>query len=241
MGTNNPASYNEIILWSLQVPEVSITDTDYPNIFPAMIQQAELRIYRELDFLTTIEAQTATCAASSRNIAIPDTIIIVREVNVITPATSTVPDNGKRNPLRRVSLAYMNAAWPSPATNTGVPTIYTLLDNVNARFAPTPDQTYTAEFIGTFRPDLLAADNPNTYISDNMPDLLLAATLKFIFQYQQESDMAQLWEQQYQTLRAGVDVENLRQKAASVSWTPYQPTPQANVSRERATPPAGQG
>jgi len=49
---------------------------------------------------------------------------------------------------------------------------------------------------------------------------------------------AQSWENQYQTTKQGVNIEELRKKAASASWSPYIPTPQANTERERGNAPA---
>ena len=99
----------------------------------------------------------------------------------------------------------------------------------------------TAEFIGTQRPDPLSTDNPNTFISDNLPNIFVAASMIFgagyLQNFGQASDnpqLAQSWEGQYQNLKAGVSIEELRRKAQSVQWTPYMPTPVANVSRDRS-------
>src|SRR5580658_7953929 len=69
------------------------SDSNFNNILPRAIEQAELRIYRELDLITTTTAQVATLSGGVRNVAIPGGIIIVDDLNVITPA-GAAPDAG---------------------------------------------------------------------------------------------------------------------------------------------------
>src|SRR5215472_9926206 len=96
------------------------SDTNFNNILPRAIEQAEQRIYRELDLITTTTAQTATLSSGVRNVAIPGGIIIVYDLNIITPA-ATAPDAGTRNPVQRVSLSFLNAAAPTAAAMQGSP------------------------------------------------------------------------------------------------------------------------
>lgn len=223
----------------LLVEDQQANDANFELIIPRMIEYAELRIYRELDFLTTETTATGLMTSGSRNISVPSPIFIVNALNVISPAGTTDPEAGTRVPLERVSLDFLNACWPSAAT-TGTPSKYALLSDMAVRVAPTPNGAFTAEFIGTYRPDPLSADNATTYISTNLPDLFVAASMIFGAGYLQNfgqaadnPQLAQSWENQYQILKAGVNVETLRQKAQSVQWSPYQPSPIANVPRDR--------
>lgn len=226
----NYLEYARAIQSELVIPTDNV-DQNFQNILPRMIEYAELRIYRELDFLYTETATTALCIASNRNVVVPTDVIIVNSVNLITPSSATDPNLGTRVPLERVSLEFMNATWPSAST-TGVPRQYALLSNTQARFAPTPASAYTAEFVGIFRPDPLSATNTTTFISLNLPDLFLQASLIFGFQYLQAPEMTASAEQTYQTLKAGVGLETLRQKAQSVEWSPFSPSPIANTARD---------
>ena len=79
------------------------SDASFNNILPRAIEQAEQRIYRELDLITTTAAQVATLSSGVRNVAIPGGILILNDLNIITPA-ATAPDAGTRNPVQRVSL-----------------------------------------------------------------------------------------------------------------------------------------
>lgn len=217
------------------------SDPNFNAILPRAIEQVEQRLYRELDLITTQTAQTAALTASSRNIAVPGGILILQEMNVVTPA-ATSPDNGTRNPLQRVSLAFLNAVAPTAAATLGSPSVpryYALLDDVDVRVGPAPDAAYEAEFIGTVRPAPMSAANPATWLGTNLPDLFLAGTCVFMCGYQRDfgaqSDnpqMALSWEATFQTLFKSAATEEARRKAQSVAWQPYAPAPLATPPRQ---------
>lgn len=247
----NFKQYVQTMQTMLVIP-LNNTDTNFELIIPRMIEYAELRIYRELDFLATNGTQTSVCVASNRNVSVPATSIVVESVNVITPAGSSA-DAGTRHPMRRVSIPYMDAWWPAASTTTtapSVPQIYSLISSgtsspsyYTARVAPAPDSTYNVEFVGTFRPTALSSANPNTFIGDNLPDLFVAASMIFGVGYQrdfgaQASDpQASLsWEKTYSDLRDGLNIESLRQKAMSADWNAKMPSQMANQALDRIKP-----
>lgn len=216
------------------------SDPNFNAILPRAVEQAEQRLYRELDLITTQTAQTAILSSGVRNLAIPGGILILHELNVITPA-STPPDQGTRNPVQRVSLAFLNVVAPTAAATFGSPSLpryYALLDDVDVRLGPAPDASYQAEFIGVVRPPPMSATNPATWLGTNLPDLLLAGVNVFLAGYQRDfgaqSDNPQLalsWEATFQELKKSALVEEARRKAQSVAWQPYSPAPLATPPR----------
>lgn len=216
------------------------SDPNFNAILPRAIEQAEQRLYRELDLITTQTAQTASLTSGSRNVAIPGGILILHELNVVTPA-ATAPDQGTRNPVQRVSLAFLNAAAPTAAAVLGSPSVpryYALLDDVDVRLGPAPDAAYEAEFIGVIRPAPMTAANPTTWLGTNLPDVLLAGIAVFMAGYQRDfgaqSDdprMALSWEAAFQELKKSAVTEEQRRKAQSVAWQPYSPAPLATPPR----------
>lgn len=216
------------------------SDQNFNAILPRAVEQAEQRLYRELDLITTETAQIAALTAGSRNVALPGGILILHELNVVTPA-ATAPDAGTRNPVQRVSLALLNAVCPAATAGSGSPSLpryYALLDDVNLRLGPAPDAAYEAEFIGIVRPAPMTASNPTTWLGTNLPDLFLAAVNVFMAGYQrdfgQASDDPQLalsWEALFQELKKSAIVEEARRKAQSVAWQAYAPAPLATPPR----------
>lgn len=221
-------------------------------MLPNIIDYAEQRIYRELDFLTTLQPLTSTTTSYNRAIAVPPTAIVVQSVNLISPA-NTLSDAGTRNPLDRRSVEYINSVWPTTTTlgiSPSIPTYYALQNN-NGAFtsagstqtmimAPPPDSTYAVEFIATIRPTPLSATNPNTFLTIYLPDLFLAASMIFAAGYQRDFGAAGsvddvglgiTWSKQYDTLKESANVEELRKKAASQDWTTFTPSPLAGQPR----------
>lgn len=217
------------------------SDANFNAILPRAVEQAEQRIYRELDLITTETAETAALSSGVRNIAIPGGILILHELNIVTPA-GTAPDQGTRNPVQRVSLAFLNAVAPTAAATLGSPSLpkyYALLDDVDVRLGPAPDAAYEAEFIGVVRPAPMSSANPTTWLGTNLPDLLLAGVNVFMAGYQRDfgaqSDNPQLalsWEASFQELKKSALVEEARRKAQSVAWQPYSPAPLATPGRQ---------
>lgn len=218
---------------SLLVIPTDNVDVNFQNILPRMIENAELRCYTELDFLSTQTSSTALCASGSRDVTVPTEIIIVNELNLVSPAGTTDPESGTRLPLERVSLEFLNATWPTAAT-TGTPTRYALLSDTSVRLAPTPNGAFTAEFVGIYRPDPLSPSNTTTYLTLNYPHLFIQASLVFGYEYLQQPEMAAEAEKNYQALKLGTGLEAFRQKAQAPEWSPFSPTPVANVPRDRA-------
>lgn len=214
-------------------------NTDINNILPNMIQYAELLIYREFDFISTVVTATVTCTTGSRNLTIPSNLIVLQSANVITPA-STAPDSGVRHEMTRTSIEFMNYTWPDQVTTSlrGLPTIYTLNQATlttgalpDIRVAPTPDATYQVECLGTARPTALSSSNTSTFLTLNVPDLFISASMIFGAGFQQnygaQSENPQLatsWMAQYEKQKAAILPEELRKKAQSTEWQPYLPS-----------------
>ena len=214
------------------------SDTSFNNILPAIITDAEQRIYRELDFLATrLTDASLSLSANSRTLTIPTQIIVVQEVNVITPA-ATAPAAGLRNAVQPVSLNYLNFTWPQETGvgATGVPAIGSMLDATTLIVAPTPDAAYKVEFVGIFRPTPMSSTNTTTYLGTNYPDLFLAACMVFALQFQRDvrTDQPELivnWELMYQTRKTSVMEESSRQKWQSTGWSALSAAPLSTPQR----------
>lgn len=201
------------------------TDPDWVTLLPRMIQAAETRIYRELDLVSTVTTDTASCVAGTPTLTIPASIQIVQSANLITPAV-TDPNNGTRNPLQRMSPEFIYYSWPT-ASETAMPIQYAMLTDTTALVGPCPDAGYKIEFVGILTPSPLSATTTTTFLTEELPDLFIAASAAFGFAFQrdQEGDQtAATWEATYERLFPGANSNAMRQKAQSVSWTTFSPT-----------------
>jgi hypothetical protein len=217
-------------------------DETFNQILPQGIAYAENRMYRELDLLGTFSSTTANFTALTRNLSVPGNLIVLQGVNVITPVgQAPTGASAKRNPLQRVSIDFLNAAWPNAQTadSTGIPRFYAMPDEDTISVAPAPSATYTAEFIGTVRPTALSHNNTATLLTNYCMDaFVLCSMVFFAGPYQknigaQSSDpqLALSYEKLYQTAKASIDIEAARQKAMGPQWQPLSPTVVATPPR----------
>lgn len=221
--------YNEVVatlttmLW---VPQNS-EDSNFTRILPTMFAYADGRIYRDLQFLATTTSQTAPMTARNREMLLPDNILVLRLVNVITPvgpATFT----SRRRELERISPEALDLFWPQSSLRPGVPQKYALVGSTppsvtpgqlqaltyTLRFMPSPDRAYEAEFLGVIRPEILSSTNRETFLSVHYPELFIAACMVFGTGYQRDfgaqaddPQRAMSWEAQYKVLRDGIGAE----------------------------------
>lgn len=213
------------------------TDQTFVTNLPACIDYAEQRIYRELDLLDTSIADYSTSLANgSRQAELADTFVVVDAINVLSPQGAS-QDDATRNPLTRVSKEVLLTLWPSTATQ-GVPEIFAMLDQWTALFGPTPDQSYQLEVLGTFRPVPLSAANPDTFLTDHLPDLFLAASMiqisGFMRNFSSSGNDPQMpvnWETQYEKLLASAISEEQRKFGWGASWTTYPVSQSAQPQR----------
>lgn len=227
---------------------VPASDANFLIALPQIIASAENRIYRDCNWLNQRAAVSTALTPNNRNLTLPQittsagnvSFKVVQSVNAITPA-ATAPDAGTRVPLRRVSRDFLDFVWPQATAQTGVPSMFAMLDDQTIRVAPTPDQAYNAEILGSFRPVAMgsnAGSPTNTYLGDNYDDLFFAACMVMMSGYQKNfgsmSDdprMALSWEATYTNALKTAMGEALLQKGEGEAWTPYAPSPLAQPAR----------
>lgn len=202
---------------------VSETDPSFVTWLPGCIDYAEQRIYRELDLVHTTEriAQT-NLTPNSRVYNLPNQsteprFFVVQNVNVITPAGATV-SNGTRNPLTPISQKLIDFLYPTEA-GAGIPSFYAMNTDQQIIVGPSPNGAFLVEVIGTYRPTPLSVSNTETYLSQYLPDLFMAASMVygsgFMRNFGAQGDdpkMSTSWEGQYQILLASANSEETRKK-----------------------------
>lgn len=145
----------------------------------------------------------------------------------------------KKQKMERLTKDAFDIFWPADY-QIGQPQNYCVLNNNTVILGPTPDQNYSVEFTGVFRPAPISSTNTSTYLSINYPDLFMAACMVFGEMYQKDADLpansppgqdATKWESQYQLRKASALSEVQRQKGAGPNWSSYSPTPESNPPR----------
>jgi hypothetical protein len=233
------AGTNSYVTQIATMAVVQPTDPAYLTILPQMITYAENRMYRDLDFLFTSIATTAYgLTAGSRQIAVPTgTFVVPEQINVLVGSSN--PDLATRTPLLPTTKEFLDAVYGSGAvSNRGLPQYFCPFDDYTFLVGPYPDQNYTCEIIGTYRPDSLSATNTTTFISLYLPDLFIMASMIYISAYQRnfgrandDPQMAVTYESQYKTLLASAMMEENRKKFEAAAWSSQSPSTVATPTR----------
>lgn len=214
------------------------TDPNLIAFTPSMISNAELRILRDLDLLNTLTSNTTISTTALNNtISLPQgSFVTIRSIQVLTP----VGLNTRADPLINTSEEFILNTW-NVGTDPGTPELYSVYGGDTSSplttpfrilLGPTPDGVYNLSIRGTVRPTslfILGQSNPSTattYISANLEDLFVMATMIEVSAYQRnwgrESDdpqMALSYLSQYKELLGTAGVEEARKKFEAAGWT----------------------
>ena len=220
---------------------VSATDPNFTIVIPSMIDYAELRIQRDLDFLSTQISNSSYSFTSGNN-----TLTIPTAAFVVMQTFEVINGSGASSALLPVTKEYIQNVYGSGST-TGLPQYFAVyggdsattgLTSQNMIVGPTPDSAYSVRLTGTIRSAPLSASNTATFISTYLPDLFIMASMIYISAYQRnfgrlndDPQMAQTYESQYQALKAGAMIEENRKKFEAAAWTSYSPAPAATPTR----------
>lgn len=215
---------------------VLIGSTYFNTLIPQALQYAELRIQRDLDLNASQTLNSYTLTAGSSALVIPANDFVTIQDIIVTANSQSVP-------LLPVSKEFLQNVYGLGST-LGTPTYFAVNGgdlatggNTSNNFlvGPIPDINYPLSVTGTIRmPTLYATAATNglgtTWISTNLPDLLIQGGMIFVSQYQRnfgasssDPEMAGNFENQYQTLLKGALVEEARRKFRSTNWNSMSP------------------
>lgn len=225
-------TYNQFTTRLANFIVVPVDQLEYVEALPSIIDDAEQRLYRELDLLSTRVRATGLLTSGNRNFSLPTgsgTFVVVEQFNVITPQSITNPDAGTRNPLTPCSKEVLDVLWPS-AQPAALPKNFAPISQTDWIVGPWPDASYTMEVVGTIRPAPLSASNQTTFLSVYLPDVFFAAAQVMASAWQinfqaagDNPSQSLTWESHVGTLLSSAIVEETRKKFASEGWTSKAP------------------
>lgn len=233
--------YNAYVQQISTMAVVPVTDTNFQIILPQMISYAELRMQRDLDFLSTqISNSNYSLTAGNGTLTIPTSAFVVMETFEV------IDGSGSSMPLLAVGKEFIQNVYGT-GSSTGLPQYFAVyggdsattgLTSQNMIIGPIPDLNYAIRLTGTVRSAPLSASNTTTYISTYLPDMFIMASMIYISAFQRnfgrQSDdpqMAQSYESQYQILKDSALLEENRKKFEAAAWTSYSPAPAATPTR----------
>ncbi len=219
---------------------IATTAADFQLALVNTIDDAEQRLYRELQLLNTVQRDSSSAfVTGTRTFNLPtslSTFFVVDSIYAITPAGQTTADVGTRNFLTPASRPFIDALFPS-SNGSGVPAYFAPTTQTSFIVGPWPDQAYQAEVVGTFRPSPISATNATTILSVFFPDLLIAASMVFLAGWMKnygaavdDPQQGVTWEQHLGKLLTSAQTEEAMKKFTSQGWSSKAPA-------QLATPP----
>jgi len=176
------------------------------TIIDGFIENAEWRIFREVDSDNNRRYATANLITSQRYLDTPSDLLIIRSAQIIDSDGSSNPDN-------RDFLEYRDTSFISeynPTESTGVPKYYGMWDDNTIILAPSPDATYTIQLNYILKDEGLSSTNTTTYLSKYFPNGLLYACLIEAFSFLKgPNDLLQLYEGRYKQVAEGFSIEQM--------------------------------
>lgn len=245
-----PLTYNGFIqtITQLAVIDVSMVsgvltgDANFQAILPALFSYSEQRIARDLDLISTQISNNYTTVANSNLLSIP----LADFVTVQTLSINGVP-------LLATSREFLMNVYGTSAS-AGVPMYFApqggdALTSGNTSFiyvlGPWANSTYPVSVVGTIRAPSLylnatapLAATATTFISSQLPELLVQASMVFLSQYQHlfgptssDPELAGSYEAQYSSLLGRAIVEESRKKFMASAWSSMSPAVVATPGR----------
>jgi len=250
-----PLTYNDFVtqvatlaVLNLQTVSgvVSTTEPNFNTLIPQMLNYAELRIQRDVDLLPTVTGNTYTLPIGTNMLSISPTDFVT--IQTVSAVVNSVP-----TPVLPTTKEFIQNVYGSTAQQ-GPPEVFAMYGGDQATggntsnillFGPYSDSSYVLNVTGTQRMPSLAfnavdplASTATTFISANLPDLLIMAAMIFVSGYQRnfgrQSDdpqMAVSYESQYQSLLKGAIIEEYRKKFQASAWSSQSPPIVASPSR----------
>jgi len=176
------------------------------TILNGIIEDAEFRIFRDVDSDNNRRYATANLVVNTRFIQTPDNALIIRSAQIVDSDGTTSANN-------RDFLQWRDTSFMSEFNNletTGVPKYYSWWDKNHLVFAPTPDATYTIQLNYILKDAGLSSTNTTTYLSLNFPNGLLYACLVEAYGFLKgPQDLLQLYEQKYKQVVEGFSIEQM--------------------------------
>ena len=171
-------------------------ETEFVANIPVFVEQAEQRIYNNVQLPALRKNVTGNCTSGNKYLACPDDYLASYSLAIID-------GDGNYEYLLNKDVNFIRAAYPSP-TDTGLPQYYAIFgsrldnpDELSFILGPTPDAAYSAELHYYYYPETIVTAG-TSWIGDNFDSVLLYGSLVEAYTFMKgEQDLITLYNQKY--------------------------------------------
>ena len=175
------------------------TEADFVANIPVFVQQAEQRIYNNVQFPSLRKNVTGVTTINNKYVSCPSDFLAVYSFAVVDGTLAS----GTYEYLLNKDVNFIRQSYPQ-ADDTGLPRYYALFGPQSANDAeltfilgPTPDSNYNVELHYYYYPESIVTAS-TSWLGDNFDSVLLYGSLVEAYTYMKgETDMMQLYNQKY--------------------------------------------
>jgi hypothetical protein len=178
-------------------------ETSFVANIPVFVQQAEQRIFNNVQFPSLRRNVTGTTTGSNKYLSCPNDFLASYSMAVID-------GDGNYEYLLNKDVNFIRQAYPNPApANNGLPKFYalfgptvagaTVTNELSFILGPTPDASYTIELHYYYYPESISvAASGTSWLGDNFDSVLLYGALVEAYAYMKgDADTMGAYNQKY--------------------------------------------
>lgn len=171
-------------------------ETEFVANIPTFVEQAEQRIYNNVQLPALRKNVTGNCTSGNKYLACPDDYLASYSLAVID-------GDGNYEYLLNKDVNFIRQAYPNPSS-TGLPKYYAIFgsrianpDELAFILGPTPDDNYSAELHYYYYPESIVTAE-TSWLGDNFDSVLLYGSLVEAYTFMKgEQDLITLYNQKY--------------------------------------------
>ena len=171
-------------------------ETEFVNNIPVFVEQAEQRIYNNVQIPSLRKNVTGNCTSGNKYLSCPDDYLASYSLAIID-------GDGNYEYLLNKDVNFIRQAYPNPSS-TGLPRYYAIFgsrlanpDELSFILGPTPDAAYSAELHYYYYPESITTAE-TSWLGDNFDSVLLYGSLVEAYTFMKgEQDLITLYNQKY--------------------------------------------
>ena len=171
-------------------------ETEFVDNIPTFVEQAEQRIYNNVQLPALRKNVTGNCTSGNKYLACPDDYLASYSLAIID-------GDGNYEYLLNKDVNFIRQAYPNPS-DTGLPAYYAIFgsrianpDELAFILGPTPDSNYSAELHYYYYPESIVTAE-TSWLGDNFDSVLLYGSLVEAYTFMKgEQDLVTLYNQKY--------------------------------------------
>ena len=171
-------------------------ETDFIANIPTFVEQAEQRIYNNVQLPALRKNVTGNCTQYNKYLACPDDYLASYSLAIVDA-------DGNYEYLLNKDVNYIRQAYPNPS-DYGLPKYYAIFgsrldnpDELSFILGPAPDDNYVAELHYYYYPETIVTAG-TSWLGDNFDSVLLYGSLVEAYTFMKgEQDLITLYNQKY--------------------------------------------